>query len=670
MKELKPDHELAQLCVNTIKMLAIEGVQKAKSGHPGMPMGMADVAFVLWSQFLNFNPTQPDWPNRDRFLLSAGHGSMLLYSLLHLFGYDLPLEELKNFRQWESKTPGHPEYGLTSGVETSTGPLGQGFSNGVGMAIAQKMMEARFNSPGNEIINHKIFAIVSDGDLMEGVASEAASLAGHLKLGNIIYLYDNNHISIEGNTSLAFTEDVAKRFEAYGWHTIAIDGHDHVAITSAIKSGIAETHKPTLILARTEIAKGSPTMEGSHEAHGAPLGDEEIARFKQKIGWPDEKFYIPEKVKNYLSELIESKKAHYKAWTAKFQKWQQENPEKFDLWQKMQGKVLPAGIDEAIMNAVGTDAAATRALSGKAIQKIAELVPSLCGGSADLAPSNNTHIKNATDINHDNFLGRNFHFGVREHAMGAVLNGLALYGGIIPYGGTFMVFSDYMRPTVRLAALMGLQVVYIFTHDSIFVGEDGPTHQPVEHLAALQVIPNLTVFRPADNLETAAAWIFALKHRNGPTALCLTRQKVPVVHKKDTFKSEDMARGCFVIEDVKNPQIVLIGSGSELGVVIDAGKLLKEKGYAVRIVSMPSLTLFKKQPIEYQNTIIPPTGTKLVAVEAGVSIIWANVVGKDGLIIGLDQFGSSAPYQILAEKFGFTGSQVAAKVVEWLKSSK
>ncbi len=667
MKALQPDRELAQLCVNTIKMLAIEGVQKAKSGHPGMPMGMADVAFVLWSQFLNFNPTQPAWPNRDRFLLSAGHGSMLLYSLLHLFGYDLPLEELKNFRQWESKTPGHPEYGLTPGVETSTGPLGQGFSNGVGMAIAQKMMQARFNSPGNEILNHHIFAIVSDGDLMEGVASEAASLAGHLKLGNIIYLYDNNHISIEGNTTLAFTEDVAKRFAAYGWQTIAIDGHDHEAIAKAIQAGIAETQKPTLILARTEIAKGSPTMEGSHEAHGAPLGDEEIARFKQKIGWPEEKFYIPEKVKNYLSLLIESKKASYNTWTAKFQKWQQENPEKFDRWQKMQDKALPAGFEEAIMNAVGTDAAATRALSGKALQKIAELVPSLCGGSADLAPSNNTHIKNATDINHDNFLGRNFHFGVREHAMGAILNGLALYGGIIPYGGTFMVFSDYMRPTVRLAALMGLQVVYIFTHDSIFVGEDGPTHQPVEHLAALQVIPNLTVFRPADNLETAAAWIFALKHRNGPTALCLTRQKVPVVHKKDTFKSEDMARGCFVIEDVKNPQIVLIGSGSELGVVIDAGKLLKEKGYAVRIVSMPSLTLFKKQPIEYQNSIIPPTGAKLVAVEAGVSIIWANIVGKDGLVIGLDRFGSSAPYQILAEKFGFTGAQVAAKVIEWLK---
>lgn len=667
MKEFKPDRELTQLCVNTIKMLAIEGVQKAKSGHPGMPMGMADVAFVLWSQFLNFNPIQPDWPNRDRFLLSAGHGSMLLYSLLHLFGYDLPLEELKNFRQWESKTPGHPEYGLTPGVETSTGPLGQGFSNGVGMAIAQKMMEARFNSPGNEILDHKIFAIVSDGDLMEGVASEAASLAGHLKLGNIIYLYDNNHISIEGNTLLAFTEDVAKRFEAYGWQTIAIDGHDHEAIAKAIQSGIAETQKPTLILARTEIAKGSPTMEGSHEAHGAPLGDEEIARFKQKIGWPEEKFHIPEKVKNYLSQLVESKQANYKTWTAKFRRWQQENPEKFDLWQKMHAKALPVGIEEAIMNAVGTDAAATRALSGKAIQKIAELVPSLCGGSADLAPSNNTYIKNATDINHNNFLGRNFHFGVREHAMGAILNGLALYGGFIPYGGTFMVFSDYMRPTIRLAALMGLQVVYIFTHDSIFVGEDGPTHQPVEHLAALQVIPNLTVFRPADNLETAAAWIFALKHRNGPTALCLTRQKVPVVHKRENFKPEDMARGCFIVENTPNPQIVLIGSGSELGVVIDAGKILKEKGYAVRIVSMPSLTLFKKQPIEYQNSIIPPTGAKLVAVEAGVSIIWANIVGKEGLVIGLDRFGSSAPYQILAEKFGFTGAQVAAKVIEWLK---
>jgi len=660
------DAQLAKKCVNTIKLLAAEGVQKANSGHPGMPMGAADITFVLWSQFLKYNPQVPNWPNRDRFVLSAGHGSMLLYTMLHLSGYDLSLDDLQNFRQWESKTPGHPEFGCAPGVETTTGPLGQGFATGVGMAIAEKMMQARFNSNEYKIYDHKIYAIVGDGDLMEGVSAEAASLAGHLNLGNLIYFYDDNHITIEGNTEIAFSENVAQRFQAYGWQTIAIDGHDHAAIARAIQQAQAETEKPSLILARTHIAHGSPNLHDSHHAHGAPLGEEEIKLFKASINWTENApFHVPANVKDFFAGLAKQNIENYQNWLTLFQKWQKAEPEAARRWQEMVEKKLPVDLAQALVTAANPEAQATRQHSGNTIQKVAELLPGVVGGSADLAPSNNTPIKNSAYISAADFSGRNFHFGVREHGMGAIVNGLALYGGFIPYCATFLVFSDYMRGAIRLSALMKQQIIFVFTHDTIFLGEDGPTHQPIEHQAALQVIPNMTVLRPADGFETAAAWAFALKHSDGPTALILTRQKLPTIHSKENFDPALIEKGGFIISGAVQPNLVLVASGSEVHVALGAKEKLAALEKSIRVVSMPSLKLFRRQPLAYQKSVIPD-GCPVVAIDAGAPDLWYAITGKNGLVLGIERFGASAPAKVLAEKFGFTPATVASAVTDWL----
>jgi transketolase len=658
--------EIGQLAANTIRFLAADGVEKAKSGHPGMPMGMADCAFVLWSKFLKFNPQDPQWLGRDRFVLSAGHGSMLLYSLLYLAGYDVTLDDLKNFRQWNSRTPGHPEYGCLPGVEMTTGPLGQGFSAGVGMAIAAKMTAARLDQGFSLFDNQHIFGIVSDGDLMEGVASEAASLAGHLKLGNIVYLYDDNKISIEGSTTLAFSEDVATRFKAYGWQIIRADGHNHQAIADAIQEGIDEKQKPTLVIARTHIAFGAPNKQDTAGSHGAPLGEDELKAAKEKLGWPvDKSFYVPDEVLQFFKNRIATLQREYDKWMADFKVWQSRYP---DLAQQLDRQWVEQQIDrleEDLLNNIANAPAATRKLSGNVIQKIAEYLPGFCGGSADLAPSTNTIMKAYGSIQTGQFDGRNLHFGVREHAMGAILNGMALYGGIIPFGATFLQFADYMRPAIRLAAMMKIQVIYVFTHDSIFVGEDGPTHQPIEHLAALRTVPNLTVIRPADAYETALAWTTALRNHSGPTALILTRQNVsPVAHTGMGLK-----QGAYIISDSAGgqiPELIIIASGSELSLAVIAGEELIREGHSVRIVSAPSLDLFKQQPATYRETVICPDSAKVVVIEAASLTGWGDVVRNPLLKIGIERFGESAPYQILAEKFGFTKDQVLAKVRAWL----
>jgi transketolase len=658
--------EIGQLAANTIRFLAADGVEKAKSGHPGMPMGMADCAFVLWSKFLKFNPEDPQWSGRDRFVLSAGHGSMLLYSLLYLAGYDVTLDDLKNFRQWNSRTPGHPEYGCLPGVEMTTGPLGQGFSAGVGMAIAAKMTAARLDQGFSLFDNQHIFGIVSDGDLMEGVASEAASLAGHLKLGNIVYLYDDNKISIEGSTTLAFSEDVATRFKAYGWQIIRADGHNHQAIAEAIQEGIDEKQKPTLVIARTHIAFGAPNKQDTAGSHGAPLGEDELKAAKEKLGWPvDKSFYVPDEVLQFFKNRIATLQREYDKWMADFKAWQSRYP---DLAQQLDRQWVEQQIDrleEDLLNNIANAPAATRKLSGNVIQKIAEYLPGFCGGSADLAPSTNTIMKAYGSIQTGQFDGRNLHFGVREHAMGAILNGMALYGGIIPFGATFLQFADYMRPAIRLAAMMKIQVIYVFTHDSIFVGEDGPTHQPIEHLAALRTVPNLTVIRPADACETALAWTTALRNHSGPTALILTRQNVsPVAHTGMGLK-----QGAYIISDSTGgqiPELIIIASGSELSLAAAAGEELNHEGRLVRVVSAPSLDLFKQQPATYRETVICPGKAKVVVIEAASLAGWGDVVRNPLLKIGIERFGESAPYQILAEKFGFTKDQVLAKVRAWL----
>lgn len=663
----KLDSALAELCAKTIRMLAVDGVQKANSGHPGMPMGMADCAFVLWNRFLKFNPKDPSWLNRDRFILSAGHGSMLLYGLLFLSGYDVTMNDLQSFRQWESRTPGHPEYKCLPGVETTTGPLGQGFGNAVGMAIAQKMMAARFNSDEFPVFDHHIFTIAGDGDLMEGVSSEAASLAGHLNLGNIVTIYDNNQITIEGATNLTFSEDVQKRFEAYGWHTLRIDGHNHKEIESAIATGIGEKERPTLIIAKSHIAFGSPNKQDTAGSHGSPLGDEEIKLMKEKIGWPLEPtFFIPDEVKEVFENRNNELKENYKNWQNLFKIWQKKYPEKNNQLNKMLNNEIPEHFEEELLKSIPEKSMATRASSGKILQKAAEMIPSLTGGSADLAPSTKTIIADSEPITVQNFLGRNFHFGVREHGMGTILNGLSEYGGFIPYGATFLVFSDYMRPSIRLAALMNLHVFYVFTHDSIFVGEDGPTHQPIEHIAALRAIPNLTVFRPADSLEVAVGWKFAIEHQ-GPTALILTRQTVPDLERSDAFKTSDVFSGGYILskEDKNKPDLVIVATGSEVEVAVSAKSILENEHLAVRVVSMPSIELFKSQTMDYQKSIIPDN-CKTIVVEAGVTFGWQDISNNPTLVIGIDRFGESAPSKVLADKFGFVDEQVADKIKKWL----
>jgi len=668
---VKTDHASPdQLCINTIRTLAMDAVQKANSGHPGLPMGAAAMAYVLWTRFLRHHPTNPSWPNRDRFILSAGHGCMLLYSLLHLTGYDLPLDELKRFRQWGSRTPGHSEYGLTPGVETTTGPLGQGFGNGVGMAIAERFLANHFNRPGYRIVDHYVYAIVSDGDLMEGISSEAASLAGHLGLGKLIYLYDDNRITIDGSTSLAFTENVGQRFEAYGWHVQRVDGNDLKEVEAALSAAQAATERPSLIIARTHIAYGSPNKQDTAEAHGAPLGEEEVKLTKRALGWPLEPaFYIPDEALAHFREALQRGRAWEAQWQAQFDAYAAAHPELAAEWRTVMNGRLPEGWADKIPTFTpGGGSMATREASGKVLNAIAPHLPTLIGGSADLTPSNNTYLKGYGDFQRDNVGARNLHFGVREHAMGSILNGMALHGGVIPYGGTFLIFSDYMRPAIRLAALSHIHVIYVFTHDSIGLGEDGPTHEPIEHLASLRAMPNLTVIRPADANETAVAWRVALEHRGGPVALALTRQKLPVLDRTTLASADLLRRGAYVLTDAGNgqPDIILIATGSEVQLALEARQRLAARGIGARVVSMPSWELFEQQPDSYRDEVLPPSVTARLAIEAASPHGWHRYVGTMGAVIGMTRYGASAPYHVLMEQFGFTADNVTSRALALL----
>jgi len=654
--------QLDTLCINTIRTLAMDGVQKANSGHPGAPMGMAPMAYTIWTRFLKHNPKNPRWANRDRFVLSGGHASMLIYSLLHLTGYDLPLEELQQFRQWGSKTPGHPEYGHTPGLETTTGPLGQGFAMSVGMAMAERIMAEHFNRPEHDIVDHYTYVTVGDGDLMEGVAAEAASLAGHLHLGKLTCFYDDNSITIDGSTDLAFTEDVGKRFEAYGWHVRRIEhGDDPQVIASAIEAAQKETSRPSLLCIKTHIAHGSPNKQDTHGAHGAPLGEEEIKLTKQALGWPSlEPFFIPEDALAHFRKCVTQGAELENAWNEKFDAYAKAYPKLAKEWEQRLSGTLPEGWEETLPDFSETTAVATRSASGEVLNAIAEAIPALIGGSADLAPSNNTYLKAFSDIQANDFKGRNIRYGVREHAMGAIMNGLTLYGSFIPYGGTFLVFADYVRPAIRLVALMKQQVVYVFTHDSIGLGEDGPTHQPIEQLASLRVMPNLVVLRPADATETAAAWKVALERKDGPTALALSRQKLPTIDRSQAPSADMVAKGAYVVSEAKDGKaaLILIASGSEVGLAMEAQKKLEAKGTATRVVSMPSWELFDEQPQEYKDEVLPPDVTARLSIEAGSPVGWEKYVGDKGDIVGITTFGASAPANIMFEKYGFTVSNV------------
>lgn len=666
--------DLAQLCVNTIRFLSADAVEKAKSGHPGAPMGAADMAYVLWSKYLRFDPADPHWPDRDRFVLSAGHASMLLYSLLHLFEFDLPMEELQRFRQWGSRTPGHPEHGMTPGVEATTGPLGQGFANGVGMALAQRMMQARLKRHAG-LLSHRVFGIVSDGDLMEGISSEAASLAGHWGLGNLVYLYDDNRITIEGPTGLAFREDVGMRFEAYGWHVQTVDGHDHEQLDAALFRSIAEGTRPSLVVARTTIAQGAPTKQGTAKAHGEPLGAEELARAKEAAGWPPTPFHVPEEARARFHDLVAKKKREREEWLGRLETIRREDPEAAAIWDSHWSLAVPATIDEILAGAVPAQEAATRAHSSAAIQAAAKAVPCLIGGSADLDPSTMTAIRGGGDVAPTgpsrsapvDFSGRTLHFGVREHAMGGIGNGMALYGSFIPYVSTFLIFSDYMRPSIRLAAIQELRVVYVFTHDSVFLGEDGPTHQPIEQLPSLRLIPRLEVWRPADGLETAMAWARAIGRAHGPTALVLTRQKLAPVFRGDGFDRREILRGGYVLEESEGglPEVVLVATGSEVPVAQEARERLERDGIRARVVSMPCVEAFRSEPESYRESVIP-TVARRVVIEAARTGPWCEIVGESSLRIGLDQFGASAPASVLAGQLGFTAEAIVEKVKRWL----
>ena len=666
LSDLTLDAQLETDAVNTIRMLAADGVQAANSGHPGMPMGMALPAFVLWSRYMRFSPGNPGWANRDRFVLSAGHGSMLLYALLHLTGYDLPLDELRNFRQWGSKTPGHPEVRHTPGVETTTGPLGQGFTNGVGMAIAERWLAERFNRPGHAIVNHYTYAIVSDGDLMEGVASEAASLAGHLQLGKIIYLYDNNSITIDGKTDVSFTEDWAKRFDAYQWHVQDVDGTDGAAIAAAIEAAQADP-RPSIIGCRSIIGFGSPNRAGTSKVHGEALGEEELAATKENLGWPQEpRFYVPDAVRALYNRAGEYGAGLEAAYAEQFAAYAQAFPAEAAEYQLFLSGALPDGWEETLPIFAPGTRDATRNSSGKVINAIAPALPNLVGGSADLAASNKTTISGQPFISPVQFDGPNVHFGVREHGMAGILNGMALHGGLIPYGATFLVFSDYMRGSMRLAALMGVRVIYVLTHDSIGLGEDGPTHQPIEHVAALRLIPNMTVIRPADANETSAAWQAALANTTGPTALALTRQNLLNYDREGEGlgSAADVAKGGYVLYDKSDgaPDIVLVASGSEVEIAYQAAHALANENIAARVVSLPSWELFAKQDDAYRASVLP-AGVPKIAIEAATPFGWERWVGNDpqnSVILGIDHFGASAPYERLYEEFGLTSANVVA----------
>ena len=658
--------ELDQLCINTIRTLSLDAVQKANSGHPGLPLGAAPMAYVLWTRFLRHNPQNPKWENRDRFLLSAGHGSMLLYSLLHLTGYDLSLDELKNFRQWGSKTPGHPEYGLAPGVEITTGPLGQGFANGVGMAMGAAHLGAKFNKDDYALIDHYVYAIVSDGDLMEGVAAEAASLAGHLKLGKLIYLYDDNNVTIEGFTNLAFSEDVPKRFEAYGWHTLTVlDGNNLGDIEAAIREAQTVTDRPSLISVKTVIGFGMPT-QGTRKAHSDAPGEDAVRETKRHLGWPeDQQFYIPDEALAHFRKAIEHGQKWEDEWHALVNKYADAHPEDGKLMRQMLGGELPEGWEDHLPKFEDAKAVATRVSSGEVINALAPVLPELIGGSADLGVSNNTDIKSSHSFAAGAYDGRILHFGVREHAMGSALTGISLNGGLIPFGGTFLTFSDYMRPAIRLAALSEVQVVYVFTHDSVGLGEDGPTHQPVEHLAALRAIPHLFVIRPADPAEVSEAWRIAILRRKAPTALALTRQKVPVIDRKKFAPAEGSRRGAYVLAEAETkegtattPKLILIGTGSEVSLTLEARETLQAEGVPTRVVSMPCWELFDEQPEEYRAEVLPPSVTARLAVEAGVREGWDRYVGNSGDVVSIDRFGASAPGEVALSKLGFNVDNV------------
>jgi transketolase len=682
--------QLDQLSINTIRFLSVDAVQKANSGHPGLPLGAAPMAYVLWTRFLKHNPASPAWFDRDRFVLSAGHGSMLLYSLLHLTGYDLPLAQIKQFRQWASHTPGHPERGSAPGIETTTGPLGQGFGNGVGMAIAEAHLGARYNRPGFDVVNHFTYALVSDGDLMEGVAAEAASLAGHLKLGKLIYLYDDNLVSLAAATDITFTEDRARRFEAYGWHTQSIDdGNDLEAIDKALRAARDETERPSLILVRTHLGYGSPHKQDTFEAHGSPLGEEEVRLTKEALGWPTEPpFYIPDQALRHFREALDRGEQAEAAWNARLAAYTQEYPTLARELRQVMGGELPEGWDADIPTfPADAKGMATRVASGKVMSALAPRLPTLVGGSADLDPSTHTMLAGMGDFESPDrladdrqgsagggwkYAGRNLHFGVREHAMGAILNGLAAHGGMLPFGATFLIFSDYMRPPIRLAALMKLHVIYVFTHDSIGLGEDGPTHQPIEQLANLRAVPRLVVIRPGDANEAAVAWRVAVETRKQPVALVLTRQSVPTLDRSQMASAEGLRRGGYVLADAPDgkPDAILIATGSEVGLVVAARQELLERGIQARIISMPSWELFDAQPPDYRDSVLLPAVRARLAVEAGVSQGWHRYVGDRGDVIGIDdRFGASAPGSTVMREYGFSVENIVQRTLALLGQS-
>ena len=662
MSLIAQDRKVTEQSINSIRFLSVDAVQKANSGHPGLPMGAAPMAYTVWKRFLKHNPSNPAWVDRDRFVLSAGHGSMLLYSLLYLTGYNLPMEELKRFRQLGSKTPGHPENFQTEGVETTTGPLGQGFANGVGMAIAEAFLAARFNRPGFKIVDHHTYAIVSDGDLMEGVAAEAASMAGHLGLGKLIYLYDDNDISIDGSTDITFTEDVGARFESYNWHVQHVeDGNDVDVLTAAIEAARIESEKPSIIIVRTTIGFGSPNKAGTAGIHGSPLGDEEVTLTKRNLGWPeDETFYVPEEALDHMRESVGEGRDAEQEWNALFASYEEAFPElavQFKMW--MAGE-FPEAWQEALPAFEAGSKMATRASSGKVINALASKIDNFVGGSADLSGSNKTNIDGSQDFQKETPGGRYFRFGIREHAMGSIVNGMAAHGGVRPFCGTFLVFSDYMRPAVRLSALMRLPVAYVFTHDSIGQGEDGPTHQPIEHVLSLRAIPNLITMRPADANEVAYAWRVAIEQTDRPTALVLTRQGVPTLDRSALGSAEGVMKGGYILSDDEGtPDIILMATGSEVAVVLGAADILRKEGRAVRVVSMPSWKLFDEQPEAYRNTVLPPSVTRRLSVEAATTMGWDRYVGSEGKAFGLDRFGESGPGNVLFEHFGFTPENIA-----------
>lgn len=659
--------KLRQL-VTTVRTLSIDGVEKANSGHPGLPLGAADFATVLWAKHLNFNPRDPEWPNRDRFILSAGHGSMLLYSLLHVFGYELPIDQLQRFRQWDSRTPGHPEFGWTPGVEATTGPLGQGSANAVGIALSGKMLAARY---GEDLFNYRVFALVSDGDLMEGVSGEAGSLAAHLELDNLVYLYDDNHISLAGETDVCFTESVTKRYEAFGWHVESVDGHNMEEVNAAIERAVAVKGKPKLIACRTTIGFGSPNKKHTHDVHGAPLGKDELRATKKELGWPeDAMFLVPDEVRKLSAELVEQKGGLYRAWQDKLSSWKSSNADKAKQLESQLSRETPAALkDELVATFKDAKKDATRNLSGAAIQVLAKHMPHFIGGSADLEPSTKTLIKGSKDVQPESFDGRNIRFGVREHAMGSIVNGLAYTKSWIPYSATFLVFSDYMRPVMRIAALSHIQSLYVFTHDSFWVGEDGPTHEPIEHVMSMRLIPGVHLFRPADGLEVGMCYWAAVSHKKGPSVLVFTRQNLTPLERPQAFKPDDILRGGYVVRDVASPKAVVVATGSEVALAVDAAKELDKEGLSLRVVSMPCVEAFKAQDKSYRDSVLPD-GVPRISVEAGVTTGWATILGGETFSIGIDHYGASAPGEELAERFGFSVPEVSKKIKGFMTGRK